>query len=107
MEGGNKSKIERKLESIEFDFSEKNWEAMEALLDEQDEKVTGMLAPKDSTSTNGFFKIFGIITVLAIASLGSSTPSDQPSKDQSEIVISAEESQTDVDIPPTIFKLTS
>ena len=45
MEGGNKSHIERKLDSIEYDFSGKNWEAMEALLDEQDGKVTGTPAP--------------------------------------------------------------
>ena len=105
MEGGNKSKIERKLESIEFDFSEKNWEAMEALLDEQDEKVTGMIAPKDSKGTNGFFKIFGIVTVLAIASLGSSSPTDQLSTDKLDIATAPEKSQADYDVPPTLFDI--
>ena len=105
MEGGNKSKIERKLESIEFDFSEKNWEAMEALLDEQDEKVTGMIAPKDSKGTNGFFKIFGIVTVLAIASLGSSSPADQLSTDKLDIATAPEKDQADYDVPPTLFDI--
>ena len=78
MKQGKNTHIERKLSELDFPFSETNWDAMEALLDQEDNKGTGGLSPSGIESIpNGIFKSLGIITVLLVATLGSVSQNEQ------------------------------
>ena len=68
MKQGKNTHIERKLSELDYPFSETNWDAMEALLDQEDNKGTAGLSPSGKESIpNGIFKSLGIITVLLVA----------------------------------------
>lgn len=72
MKQGKNTHIERKLSELDFPFSETNWDAMAALLDQEGNKGTGGLSPLGNTGIpNGIFKSLGIIAVLLVATLGS------------------------------------
>lgn len=78
MKQGKNTHIERKLSELDFPFSETNWDAMEALLDQEDNKGTAGLSPSGKESIpNGIFKSLGIITVLLVATLGSVSQNEQ------------------------------
>lgn len=78
MKQGKNTHIERKLSELDYPFSETNWDAMEALLDQEDNKGTAGLSPSGKESIpNGIFKSLGIITVLLVATLGSVSQNEQ------------------------------
>lgn len=78
MKQGKNTHIERKLSELDFPFSETNWDAMEALLDQEGNKVTGGLPQAGSEGLpNGIFKSIGLIAVLVVATLGSVSQNEQ------------------------------
>ena len=57
MKQGKNTHIERKLSELDFPFSETNWDAMAALLDQEGNKGTGGLSPSGKAGIpNGIFK---------------------------------------------------
>ncbi|MDG1298209.1 MAG: hypothetical protein P8P48_13775 [Saprospiraceae bacterium] len=73
MKKGGNSNIERKLADLNYPFSEDSWNKMEMLLNEDEDKATGGLAPsRNGISGQGIFRSLGIIAVLVVATLGTS-----------------------------------
>ena len=73
MKKGGNSNIERKLADLNYPFSEDSWNKMEMLLNEEEDKATGGLAPsQNGISGQGIFRSLGIIAVLVVATLGTS-----------------------------------
>ncbi len=110
MKQGKNTHIERKLSELDFPFSETNWDAMEALLDQEGNKVTGGLPQAGSEGLpNGIFKSIGLIAVLVVATLGSVSQNEQMGylTLEQEAPLTAKENTTEVlPTPPTEPKST-
>lgn len=73
MKKGGNSNIERKLAELHYPFSEDSWNKMEMLLNEEEDKATGGLAPsQNGILGQGIFRFLGITAVLIVATLGTS-----------------------------------